>query len=355
MQMHKIKYNNIPSTITDSFEDEGEHLYGSGYTKLLEKKLALYYNKEYALTFSSATQALFFVCVALEIKEKEIIASPFNWGGCLAPFLFFNNKISFVDFDFDNYCISSLIDEKILTKNCNVILSVDYCGNPANTKRLKKFCTDNNLLLISDSSQSFGAYFENRPAGYYADIIIVSFGPGKSVYGGEGGAVITSNTKLIEKLVLASQHPNRQKKMFGFNLLNQFGLNGRMNPFAAKNIILNWDEYINILIEKQNRYYNFYKQLVKTHIIKQKKFLNESSNSSFYMPLYELTSTIQRSEIELRSLINYSSITLAQHPMKLLTEDNYFLKEFRHLSKEYFSKNFLSNLRKKNFVTILEK
>lgn len=63
--------------------------------------------------------------------------------------------------------------------------------------------------------------------------IVVSFTAGKTLFAGEGGAIVTDNQELYEKLVYVCQHPDRQRRDLGFGLENQFGLNGRIHPLAA--------------------------------------------------------------------------------------------------------------------------
>lgn len=102
-----------------------------------------------------------------------------------------------------------------LTPGTKAVLSVDYNGTPADSKTIKDFCSTNNLIYISDSAQSFGAFRDNKPGGYFADYIVLSFGPGKSLFGGEGGAILTDDENIYEKIIWLTQHPLRQKKTFG--------------------------------------------------------------------------------------------------------------------------------------------
>jgi len=88
--------------ITDCYNNKNlqhQHLSGAGETYFLEEKLRTYYNKKYAVTFSNATSALQTLCVAMGLNNAEILTSPINWGGSVAPFLFHRNKLRFTSFD----------------------------------------------------------------------------------------------------------------------------------------------------------------------------------------------------------------------------------------------------------------
>jgi perosamine synthetase len=104
-------------------------------------------------------------------------------------------------------------------------------GNPCDMKGLREIADEFGIWYIADAAQSLGAYRDRLPASAFADAIVVSFTVGKSLCAGEGGAIITDNAELYQKLVWFTQHPYRQYRDLG--LENQFGLNGRIYPLAA--------------------------------------------------------------------------------------------------------------------------
>jgi dTDP-4-amino-4,6-dideoxygalactose transaminase len=98
---------------------------------------------------------------------------------------------------------------------------------------LRKLCDELGLWYIADAAQSLGARREDLPASCFADALVVSFTVGKPLFAGEGGAVLTNNVDLYEKVVWFTQHPYRQKRELGLSLYNEFGLNARIHPLAA--------------------------------------------------------------------------------------------------------------------------
>lgn len=211
-----------------------EHLAGAGATFLLEKKLADYTGKKFALTFSSATTALTSLCLAMDIKGAEVITTPVTWGGAVTPFLINGNKLRFSSIE----AASLHLDPNQLIHSVNsrtkVVISTDLHGYPADSASIKDFCQANGLKYISDSAQSLGAFRDGRSAGWFADATVLSFSPGKSFFAGEGGAVVTDDPDLYERLIWVSQHPERQKAIFGLSYTNEYApINGRINPFAS--------------------------------------------------------------------------------------------------------------------------
>lgn len=260
-----------------------QHLSGAGATYFLEEKLRTYYGKKHAVTFSNATTALQTLCVAMGLNNAEILTSPLNWGGSVAPFLFHRNKLRFTSFDPVSLNLSLRDLPSAITQKTKAVLSVDFNGNPVDSEAIKTFCTQNNLFYISDSAQSLGSFFKDKPSGYYADAIVLSFSPGKSFFAGEGGAVVTDDDTVYEKLLWYSQHPSRQKIVFGLSNYNEYApVNGRMNPLSA--ILLNdtFEATFHALKEYQNKCFRFIRQLQASELVEETPHIPDPSGSTFF-------------------------------------------------------------------------
>lgn len=260
-----------------------QHLSGAGATYFLEEKLRTYYDKKHAVTFSNATTALQTLCVAMGLNNAEILTSPLNWGGSVAPFLFHRNKLRFTSFDPVSLNLSLRDLPSAITQKTKAVLSVDFNGNPVDSEAIKTFCTQNNLFYISDSAQSLGSFFKDKPSGYYADAIVLSFSPGKSFFAGEGGAVVTDDDTVYEKLLWYSQHPSRQKIVFGLSNYNEYApVNGRMNPLSA--ILLNdtFEATFHALKEYQNKCFRFIRQLQASELVEETPHIPDPSGSTFF-------------------------------------------------------------------------
>jgi perosamine synthetase len=209
------------------------HLNGTGAIAQLEAKLAAHYNKKYALCCSNATTALLAIALALDLKDTAFITTPLTYGATLAGFLLRGNRPQFVGLDplTQTLCLESV--RRAITPDTKAILAVDIFGNPADTIGLQAIADEFGLWLISDASQSFGGIRTGLPASAPADALVVSFTAGKTLFAGEGGAIVTDNEELYQKLVYYTQHPDRQRRDLGFGLENQYGLNARIHPLAA--------------------------------------------------------------------------------------------------------------------------
>ncbi|MFW6359010.1 MAG: DegT/DnrJ/EryC1/StrS family aminotransferase [Chroococcales cyanobacterium] len=209
------------------------HLAGTGAVAELEIKLKKHYGKQYALCVSNATMGLLAIALALDLKGVEFITTPFTYGASLSGFLLQENRPIFANLTPQTLTLDPDSVRSQITPNTRAILAVDILGNPCDMGALRQIADDYGLWYIADAAQSLGAYTQGMPASAFADALVVSFTVGKSVFAGEGGAILTDNEQLYQKLVWLTQHPYRQKRDVGLFLTNEFALNGRIHPLAA--------------------------------------------------------------------------------------------------------------------------
>lgn len=335
--MYKIELHNTIDSLQGYIEGcyqqpsmQSEHLSGTGAIFLLEKKLRKYYSKKYAVTFCNATTALHTLCLALNLGKTEILTSPFNWGGAISPFLLHRSNLRFTAFDPVTLNILPEDLPSAITHKTKAVLSVDYNGNPVDSEAVKSFCSQNDLVYISDCSQSFGSFYKNIQAGYYADAIVLSFGPGKSIYAGEGGAVLTDNDAIYEKLLWFSQHPSRQKPVFGLSNYNGYApINGRMNPFSAIVLYELFETALESLKQHQMKCYNLLSRLREENLIDPAHHIKTPDSSTFSNFSLQLNSLVNTEEINhFLQKMGFPFIAIDTIP-KLIPYNDIFKRQFR--------------------------
>ncbi len=83
--------------------------------------------------------------------------------------------------------------------NSKAILVASMYGNPANLVEIEKYCHDNEIFMIDDSAQSFGAKLENRYVGTFGDAGFFSFSTGKPTAGHMGSFFWSKNNINIKR------------------------------------------------------------------------------------------------------------------------------------------------------------
>lgn len=306
------------------------HLFGVGATSELEKKIAGYYGMKHALCVSNATTGLLALGLALNLKNSEFVTAPYTYGGSLASWLMLGNKAVFAGIDHQTLTLHPKKVRGLITGKTKAILAVDILGNPADIFALRKVADDFGILLIADSAQSLGATRNGFPAGYLADALVVSFTSGKTVFAGEGGAIITDNTELYEKLLFFSQHPFRQKRELGLRLTNEFALNGRIHPLAAIWANAEFEAALKGLEIYQNECLQVLDCLNKSGLIKPVNFKAKKILPSFFRLTVELVKHSGGSEIESYLARRGFTAKTTSVPVSVIYQNSAFLAQYEN-------------------------
>ncbi len=116
----------------------------------------------------------------------------------------------------------------LITPRTTGIIGVHLWGRPCEIEILETIAAKYNLKLLFDASHAFGCTHRGKPLGGFGDAEVFSFHATKILNTFEGGAVVTNDDDLAEKI--------RLMQNFGFagmdNVIH-LGTNGKMNEVSA--------------------------------------------------------------------------------------------------------------------------
>jgi len=118
--------------------------------------------------------------------------------------------------------------EELITPRTTGIVGVHLWSRPCDIEALSEIASRRNLKLIFDAAHAFGCSYRGKMIGNFGDAEILSFHATKFLNSGEGGAVVTNDDELADKI--------RLMKNFGFEDIDKvvyIGTNGKMNELSA--------------------------------------------------------------------------------------------------------------------------
>ena len=210
---------------------------GSKVTEF-EDMIADYIGTKHAITFNSGTSALHAALLAHGIgKGDEVIVPSFTFIATVNSPLFVGAKPVFADIEEETFGLNPELVEEKITKNTKAIIPVHYGGCPCKIKELKDIAEDNDLVLIEDAAEAFGASVDGKNIGTFGDSNILSFCQNKIITTGEGGAIVTDSDEIYEKLKLIRSHGRLESGDY-FSTVGLFdyielGFNWRMSNLTA--------------------------------------------------------------------------------------------------------------------------
>lgn len=172
-----------------------------------EDKLAKYFGIKHVISFNSGTSALHAVLLAFGITSGEIIVPSHSFISTANCVILAGARPVFAEIEEETLGLDPKDVKKKITKKTKAIIPMHYGGKVSkHIEELRDIAEINDLLLIEDNAESFGATLNNRLAGTFSDASMLSFCQNKVITTGEGGAICTNNKEIYEKLLLIRSH-----------------------------------------------------------------------------------------------------------------------------------------------------
>ncbi len=201
---------------------------------LFEEALCEFLGVKHALVFNSATSALLTLYrnfSDFNADCNEIITTPISFVATANMLLESGYKPVFAEIKNDGN-IDELALEKLINKKTKAIVSVDYAGKSVEIGSIQKLCKRHSLSFLSDSSHALGSEYQNKKVGGFALASVFSFHAIKPITTAEGGAVVTNDSELYEKMKWFRSH-GMIKKDFFEGEVKSIGHNFRLNEIQS--------------------------------------------------------------------------------------------------------------------------
>ncbi|RVZ43708.1 UDP-4-amino-4,6-dideoxy-N-acetyl-beta-L-altrosamine transaminase [Helicobacter pylori] len=201
---------------------------------LFEEALCEFLGVKHALVFNSATSALLTLYrnfSDFSADRNEIITTPISFVATANMLLESGYTPVFVGIKNDGN-IDELALEKLINEKTKAIVSVDYAGKSVEIESIQKLCKKHSLSFLSDSSHALGSEYQNKKVGGFALASVFSFHAIKPITTAEGGAVVTNNSELYEKMKSFRSH-GMLKKDFFEGEVKSIGHNFRLNEIQS--------------------------------------------------------------------------------------------------------------------------
>ena len=173
----------------------------------LGERIARLAGARHGLAVNSATGALHLSLAALGVGAgDEVITSTYTFAACVNVIEHVGARPVLVDVEADTLCMDPSAVEAAITPRTRAIMPVDYAGHPCDYDRLLAIAGRAGLPLVEDAAHALGARWKGRPIGSIATVTAFSFYATKNLTTGEGGAAVTDDEALAERIGLLSLH-----------------------------------------------------------------------------------------------------------------------------------------------------
>ncbi len=171
-------------------------------SQIFREKLKKMTGAKFALPVTSCTHAMDMAVATLGTKTgDEVIVPSFTLASTATGVMLRGAKPVFADIDPVTYCLDPKDVERVITKRTVGIMTVHYAGmaGPA-FDALRRLAKDHKLWLVEDAAHCIGATYKGKALGTFGSAGAFSFHGTKNVACGEGGAIVTNDRRLADKL-----------------------------------------------------------------------------------------------------------------------------------------------------------
>ncbi|VXD11315.1 DegT/DnrJ/EryC1/StrS aminotransferase [Planktothrix serta PCC 8927] len=226
------------------------------YVQELEQRIAEMLGVKHCIAMCNGTIALEIVIRATGLKGEVIIPS-FTFVATAHALQWQEITPVFCDIDPKTHTINPWRVEALITPRTTAIMGVHLWGQPCNVEALTQIAQKHNLKLLFDASHALGCSYQGRMIGNFGEAEVFSFHATKFINTFEGGAVVTNNDELADKI--------RLMKNFGFaagydNVI-YIGTNGKMDEPSAAMGLTSLESLEKFITINQHNYEQYQQEL----------------------------------------------------------------------------------------------
>ena len=100
-----------------------------------------------------------------------------------------------LSFDLDHDQLAQMADSTVLC-----VLATHLLGIGVDVPQIVEICRQRGIFVVEDVAQAFGGDCEGRPFGTMGDVAFLSFGRGKNLSCGSGGAILSNDDRIGEAI-----------------------------------------------------------------------------------------------------------------------------------------------------------
>jgi UDP-4-amino-4-deoxy-L-arabinose-oxoglutarate aminotransferase len=172
-----------------------------------EQRFADYLGRGHALGVTSCTAALHMSLLALGVGDgDEVITTPMTFAATATAILEAGARPVFVDVEPDTGLIDTARVEAAVTPRTRAIIPVHLYGQMCDMRALRDIADRNRLFIVEDAAHCVEAVRDGVRPGQLGDTACFSFYATKNLTCGEGGAVVTDDAQLADRLRLLRLH-----------------------------------------------------------------------------------------------------------------------------------------------------
>jgi len=181
----------------------------------VEEEIAVKTGRKYAVALSSGTAALHLAIKILgeklyggtvtgkgALNGHKVFCSDMTFDATVNPVVYEGGQPVFIDTEYDTWNMDPVALEKAfeLYPEVKLVVLAHLYGTPGKVDEIRDIAHKHGALVLEDAAESLGALYKNEYTGSCFDIGCISFNGNKIITGSAGGAVVTDDIEVANKI-----------------------------------------------------------------------------------------------------------------------------------------------------------
>jgi len=186
----------------NAYMSSGAWLTEFSKTREFARMVAEYTGSKHGFILSNGTVTMTTALWACGLKPgDEVLVPDYTMVATANAAVLMGCKVKFVDISRDTLCMDFQRMIEAISPHTKAVMLVTINGRyPKNLEEFVSYCRARKIWLIEDAAQSLGSRLDGRHLGTFGDIGSFSFSMPKIITTGQGGALVTDNDELAEKI-----------------------------------------------------------------------------------------------------------------------------------------------------------
>lgn len=267
--------------MTEAYETNWMSTVGENINEV-ESQIAEKVGCKYAVALSAGTAALHMAAKIAGIQTgQRIFSSDMTFDATINPMVYEGAVPIFIDTEYDTWNIDPLALKKAfeLYPDVKVVVIAHLYGTPGKIDEIKAVADYYGAVIIEDAAESLGATYKGRQTGTFGIFNCISFNGNKIITGSAGGAFLTNNIEVADKVRKWSTQSRENAPWYQHQ---ELGYNYRMSNVIA-GVLRGQLPYLEDHIKAKKAIYKRYRDGLKDLPITMNPFDKENSQPNFWL------------------------------------------------------------------------
>ncbi len=179
--------------------------HGEGLVEDLQAQFA----SEHALLCSSGTIGVELALRGCGVTAgDEVVLAGYDFPGNFRAVEAVGARPVLVDVDLQSWCLDAELLTEVRRERVKAVIVSHLHGGLAEMPKIMQLAGERGWAVVEDACQQPGAQLEGRPVGSWGDVGVLSFGGSKLLTAGRGGAVLTGDAQIYQRMKVFAERGN---------------------------------------------------------------------------------------------------------------------------------------------------